>query len=461
MHHKNEKLRVLTYESNNRSFFYDVYSGIFAEASPIFNKAITFMNTHTKEDTLFLLSKEYDSERVTRLLNNLDNIYKEVKDSRKSLNRASGLFAAKNLWLNVVHDCNMNCIYCFADGGRYKNKKMYMSIDMAKKCIDYWRKNIGDYKKLQVYFFGGEPFLNQETIKYSIDYINHLFRKTDKKIVYNITTNGTIYDDDFVKMLASNNVVLSLSIDGTPEIHDCQRRFVSGKGSYKIIAKNIERFRKYYKELNGNLVVTKKSVSHLKESVEHLWEMGCQNVTFFISITEDKTLSFTSEELDDLFYQIHQINLATLENILQYKSEVCGNTLAICKKMHKNAIQSGCAFQNNMSIVFGPDGTIYKCYELLGEREFVLGHVDNAKSWESICKEFLEPIEKRECNNCWALRLCNGGCAYDSYINNRNINKPYDISCALVKYLIKEAVQMYSELYIHMPESLDKIFQSS
>lgn len=42
----------------------------------------------------------------------------------------------KAMCLNVSHNCNFACEYCFADGGTYNDERRNMSFDTAKAAID-------------------------------------------------------------------------------------------------------------------------------------------------------------------------------------------------------------------------------------------------------------------------------------------------------------------------------------
>ena len=43
----------------------------------------------------------------------------------------------KAVCLNIIHGCNLRCKYCFADEGEYNGHKGVMSVETAKKAIDY------------------------------------------------------------------------------------------------------------------------------------------------------------------------------------------------------------------------------------------------------------------------------------------------------------------------------------
>ena len=74
----------------------------------------------------------------------------------------------KALCLHICHDCNLRCRYCFADEGAYHSRREFMSLETAKKAIDFLIANSGNRKILETDFFGGEPLMNFQIIKQTV-----------------------------------------------------------------------------------------------------------------------------------------------------------------------------------------------------------------------------------------------------------------------------------------------------
>ena len=98
----------------------------------------------------------------------------------------------KAICLNVIHGCNLRCKYCFADEGEYHGHKGVMSVDTAKKAIDYVIKRSGPRKNIEIDLFGGEPTLIMDTIKEIIAYARENEEKWNKRIRFTMTTNATL-----------------------------------------------------------------------------------------------------------------------------------------------------------------------------------------------------------------------------------------------------------------------------
>lgn len=45
-------------------------------------------------------------------------------------------YPVKNVVLEMANDCNLNCKYCYGEGGGYGRKKELMTFDTAKAAID-------------------------------------------------------------------------------------------------------------------------------------------------------------------------------------------------------------------------------------------------------------------------------------------------------------------------------------
>ncbi|NMA14611.1 MAG: 4Fe-4S cluster-binding domain-containing protein, partial [Clostridia bacterium] len=76
----------------------------------------------------------------------------------------------KSLCLNVSHDCNLRCQYCFASSGDFGGLRLLMSEDTGKRALDFLMEHSGSRKYCEVDFFGGEPLMNFCVVKSLISY---------------------------------------------------------------------------------------------------------------------------------------------------------------------------------------------------------------------------------------------------------------------------------------------------
>lgn len=117
-----------------------------------------YVNNHLDTDSKELL-ESYLRNSFSKYPDLVEKEYKSLLE-RKSLRR---------LEVMVANDCNLNCKYCYAVAGSYKQKAQRMSPDAAKKFLENFI--LGRYEEIEiVQFFGGEPTLCPDTIEAICDF---------------------------------------------------------------------------------------------------------------------------------------------------------------------------------------------------------------------------------------------------------------------------------------------------
>lgn len=132
--------------------------------------------------------------------------------------------------LMVSQECNMNCHYCYGDGGEYQNHGM-MSLETALLAVDFLVANSTE-NDLHIAFLGGEPLLSFPLICKIVEYCDTVSATTAKKFTFTITTNGTLLNDEIVSFLTTHHVACQISLDGNRTGNDENRYFKNKKGSY-------------------------------------------------------------------------------------------------------------------------------------------------------------------------------------------------------------------------------------
>ena len=218
---------------------------------------------------------------------------------------------AKQLTLQVTQQCNLRCEYCTYSGIYNRNRthsSKRMSWEVAKKSIDFFLKRNIAISEIVIGFYGGEPLLEFDLIKKCVKYAKQ--QVEGKTIVFNMTTNGTLLNDEIVDFLVEHDFKLSISLDGSKSEHDKNRKFLNGQGSFDIIINNIQRIKQRYPEYDQKLTIMTTVNPHI--------DIDCV-LEFFNSseIFTDKFIMFNSMKetsLDDeLEYSNHYYQIRNLE----------------------------------------------------------------------------------------------------------------------------------------------------
>ena len=166
----------------------------------------------------------------------------------------------EKITLQVTQNCNLKCSYC-AYSGNYKQRShsdKRMPYEVMQKCVDFAMRHSTNSARLDVGFYGGEPLLEVSSIRKLVKYISSKYPHKD--VTYTMTTNGTmLFGSDVIEFLSKNNFNVMVSIDGPKELHDRNRVFESGEGSFDVLMDNLTRIKEdypdYYRQISFNAVV--------------------------------------------------------------------------------------------------------------------------------------------------------------------------------------------------------------
>ena len=180
------------------------------------------------------LSRFYKEEDIKSCYEEVKELYKQellfTEDTYEELSKVAITSPIKAMCLNIAHDCNLRCAYCFASTGDFGKGRKLMSYETGKKALDFLIEQSKGRVNLEVDFFGGEPLMNFDVVKKLVEYGRSREKEAKKNFRFTITTNGLLLDDDKIDFINKemNNVVLS--IDGRKEVNDKLRVRVDGTG---------------------------------------------------------------------------------------------------------------------------------------------------------------------------------------------------------------------------------------
>jgi uncharacterized protein len=191
---------------------------------------------------------------------------------------------AKSVTFIVTEDCQLRCGYCYLHG---KNRVHRMGFDIARRTVDYLleRRDLFPEPSVIFDFIGGEPFLEIELIDRISDYIKRRMYEERHpwfdSYRFNFSTNGILYDDPRVQAYIAKNQThlnIGISIDGTRQKHDTQRRYPDGRGSYDDVVRNVPLWLRQFPNAGTKVTVAHDDLPLVFESVVHLWDLGIDSV---------------------------------------------------------------------------------------------------------------------------------------------------------------------------------------
>lgn len=395
------------------------------------------------------LSKFYETEEIKSCYKEIVELYQEKilfsDDDYEKYAKYSVASPVKAMCLNIAHDCQLRCKYCFASTGDFGKGRKLMSFETAKHAIDFLLENSGDRTNLELDFFGGEPLMNFKVVKQTVEYARSREQEYGKKFRFTITTNGLLLDDekiDFINKEMSNVV---LSIDGRKEINDYFRVLPNGTGCYDIILPKYKKLvegrgdKEYY--VRGTF--TKKNPD-FSDDVFALYEAGFDQISIEPVVGESDEYALTEKELPAVFREYEKLARRILENekrgkkfnFFHFMIDLDQGPCAI-KRLR------GCGCGNDY-VAITPDGDIFPCHQFVGIDEYKMGNIDEGTFNAEMKADFADchVYSKPDCRKCWAKFYCSGGCNANNYQYMGNVRSAHKISCELEKKRLECAIMI-------------------
>lgn len=364
----------------------------------------------------------------------------------------------KRLILNVSNSCNLACKYCYAEEGKYATNQELemMNIDTLKKAIeaayDIYSEGIE-----MIQFFGGEPLLNKKLLSVCIPEINSIVeRRKMKKPKYTIVTNGTLIDDDYIKLFNEHFESITISLDGEKEVNDCNRCFANNNSSvYDVIMKNIkkmnEKKRNFY--LAVEATITKKHIDNYKKTgridtfylLRDLELDAVQHGPLIDKKLINTSLSHADEnDVIDYFEQWIKNEFSNGEDKIR-----CRTIANIINMYNSGQVYSNGCGATKSDLAVDVTGNMYPCFMFIGIDKFIIGNVtdfDINKYKDrrgELAKLFMEANNNDKCNSCWIKGMCEktyGHCIGARYLQNNDISKPIDLACEISRNVLERII---------------------
>lgn len=399
-----------------------------------------------------LLTHKMSDELYSRLVSNNiiitnDNYESVVEDY--SLRKAI-VFQGASLHIVIpTLRCNQKCIYCHAASVPDNAKGYDMDKETATKFVDFVFQSPSN--AITIEFQGGEPLLNIPIIEHIVEYARERNKELKKKLQFTIVTNLTLMTDEILDYLYKNRLGICTSLDGPKKVHDNNRKYLGGRGSYEDVVKWISAIRdKKRGRVNALTTITKFSLPHAKAIVDEYQKHNIKSIWFRflnnlgdakkswknVGYTAEEFISFWKEGVDYVFSKDMRKNkmieislLLMAKKILDKKDPMFLDLMSPC----------GAAI-GQLSYMY--DGSIYSCDEgrMVGDEVFKLGNV-HEDTYKGI---FLKPKtsslvassvnDTYLCDACIYQPYC-GICPVLNYMNTQNIvpKLAEDFRCRILK----------------------------
>ena len=367
--------------------------------------------------------------------------------------------------------CNLRCKYCFAGENRYGLKKTIMDDNVIDSTLKFLARNITVLKRnkpqieeveLGLFFFGGEPLLVFDKVKYATKQAfktAHILSKALKIKVsptLAITTNGTLLTEEIVEFLERNKIEVNISIDG-PD-NDKFRVYPNGRGSLEDVKKGIEILKSHNLKVRINCVVTPAHMKNIKRVanwfIKEIITDKMEGIRITFSLERGRVgLKMKPDYCSKNYkckYPLDSLKRYAKVIVKMIKNGYDIYTTELLRKIETGGtyLRCGAATQE---ICVVPDGTVYPCHNFI-DKKFELGNIKKSNFFPNpkIIKKFKQRniFNLKPCQNCELQSICISAfdCPSHSYYDLGNFYKiepevcqcGYEIQCQILNELIQK-----------------------
>lgn len=377
---------------------------------------------------IFLTDEEFKNKRI-QILEQVANSFNHIEDD--------GLqFRADKETLSITiiptMDCNLRCVYCYADGGC---DNLSLNIEDVKKFIDQLHNFYPNCNKIHIYFAGGgEPLLNFNLIKDTIDYIYSINLIPSIRLV----TNGILVKKYFY-WLKNNKVNLRISYDGSSQN---ETRPGLNFNSAEILQDTLLFLKSNYplELLSIQMTITNLNVNNMCEDVEKIMlEYGVDTVKLepVHSSFSERSKNVSSPKIEDYVFNF----LKTIDNLVQ--KNIKGYLDISCLTIPSTSYF--CSIRNKA--IISPYKIMAPCVEIIKpgtKDDLILNYNLNNIDFNNIRKIQkeklfnLHPKNYDTCENCNLVHFCKSNCPMRTILSN---SRPNIYNCMLSKKLLPKFLE--------------------
>lgn len=383
-----------------------------------FNNLISYDLTPNSEIFLRLKAKHFIAESLLEPAIELLSVKYRTKKAFLSEFTTLHMFV-------VTLRCNHKCSYCHASSKGMGEKEYDMNIDTAQRAVDICLKSPS--KSIKIEFQGGEPLLNYPTVKYIIDYASREAVLIEKNIQFVVCTNLTLITDEMLQYFADNNVLISTSLDGPKHVHNFNRHYRDGKGSYDDVIESLDRARKYIASdrISALMTTTKYSLDYAHEIVDEYIKNGFSSTfvrplnPFGYAFPKTQQIGCSASEFISFYKRILEYIIA--KNLKGYFIEEVFTSILLTRILtpfSTGFVDLQFPAGNGISgVIYDYNGNVYPSDEArmlaqMGVNTFCLGNI-NSNTYEELfyCKTLKNIIE----NSCAEILPGCSDCAFQIY----------------------------------------------
>jgi uncharacterized protein len=289
-----------------------------------------------------------------------------------------------------------------------------------------------EHRRVEFIWHGGEPLLLGKEFYLKALCLQQEFRQDGQVIRNGLQTNGTLLDNAWCEFFKEYGVHIGVSIDGPEVLHNVNRVYASGRGSFADVRCGISLLQDHEIPFGVLMLLNHETLKFDPERIFHFFLDDLGVKTFgFLSVRPDNipgsgevtTMDYITpseycafmKRIFDLWYELDDpsIRIRELTSIL---SALVGGSVSVC------TLAGHCLGQY---FAVEPNGDVYHCDKFLGDPNYRVGNILESTFRDIRSSEHFRSLVSEEAKrlavleSCPWFTICHGGCPHDRYIATR------------------------------------------
>lgn len=354
----------------------------------------------------------------------------------------------ETLVLEVAQDCNLRCSYCYAHGGTYGGSPRLLDPETARKAARTLVERSGDRPAVTLVLFGGEPLMNFPAVRAAVEEGEAAAARAGKELTSSLTTNGTLFTPEVLAFLLDHRVLVSVSIDGPPDLHDQNRPYAGGAGTYAVVAAGLAELAARGIPAAARVTLAPSQWGRIPEVFDHLLALGLREVGIAPASPITPDLLPTADEEEALFRGFQTLAERFEAEGRQGRCLPFANLLDLLGRLHAGRAKGAPCGAGYGYLALDAGGRYFLCHRLAGEEAFAAGDLEQGPDLERLrsCLRAAAAPRRELCAHCWARRLCAGGCHYENHLRETVLGHAPGGSCRFIRRWLELGVQLYARL---------------
>lgn len=347
----------------------------------------------------------------------------------------------------VSSRCNLDCTYCYIPhwGNCVKPEDRVIDLDFAVAGM----KEFFSWAPVPAirYFSAGEATTAFDRM---VEIHEEARKLAGDRLKVELQTNG-YFGDEVAAWVEKNVDIVWISCDGPPELQDAQRPTVGGRGSSKVVLRNIERFVKCPKMQFGiRATFLQENFRRQIEVLDYFRSLGVRwvcgapayssnvnakvAVPLLVDFSQHFVPAFYHAQKTGVFYQTHL--MVNFDEEVSCYCRAC--TKPVCPQLTSDGYVSCCDWAS-----FGPEylnDVLQQCvYGKWDKEQKRIVYFEDRK--DRIETRDVEHLSRGDCKDCPVLKHCAGGCIGKVMVRSQDLHRMDPNWCTAVRYLAEHIPQ--------------------